>query len=205
MPDNCREWCEHFKGMHRFYDYRLYGNELLERYAHDPYVKFMVDKGEKWAFIADRLRVLLLRDEGGIYVDCDAMPVRSFDSIGRILDNPKVDFVTGLRSPYRKHVALHRGISLVDNTVMLSAKNGRMINRLAGLWQPGKEKQCGYDMGIEVLTNADDATVLLNWRYFYASESSAETIILHDTVNLGSWIPKPVNSFQQEVLNAATA
>lgn len=196
MPANCVEWCAHTKGLNRGYQYHLHGNELLERYKADPYVRALVDRSEKWAFIADRLRVLVLRDEGGIYVDADAMPVRPFDTLSRILDNPRTDFVTGLRSPYRKMVALHRGVSLVDNTVMMSAKGGRMISRLSSLWKPGKEKQTGYDMGIEVLTNADESTVLLNWRYFYAEESHAETIFLHDTVNLGSWIPKPVNTPQ---------
>lgn len=193
MPGNCVDWCAHMKGLHHGWNYRLHKDELLLRYQNDPYVKELMERGEKWAFVADRLRVLLLRDEGGVYVDCDAMPVRSFDSISSVLQNPRTDFVTGLRSPYRKMVALHRGVSLVDNTVMISAKGGRMIARLASLWTPGKEKQTGYDMGIEVLTNADDSTVLLNWRYFYSDKAHAETIILHDSINLGSWIPKPAN------------
>jgi hypothetical protein len=95
-------------------------------------------------------------------------------------------------------VALHCGISLVDNTVMLSAKGGKVVRRLCDLWKPGKEKQTGYEMGIEILCNLDDTVTMLNFRYFYAEQAFQESIILHDAVNMASWVTKPA----QHAINA---
>lgn len=193
IPPHIREWLALSDAMNsrEGFSVFLHGNELLNRYGDDPYVKHLVAIGAKWAFVADRLRVLLLREEGGIYIDADANPQRPFKVLNHILEDPRVDFVTGVRSPYRKMVALHRGISLIDDTVMMSAKNGRMINRMADLWRPGKEKQTGYELGLEVISNVDYSVVLLNWRFFYSEQPEAETIALHDFCNLASWCEKP--------------
>lgn len=192
IPADCKAWCSEWKSLHRGWEYHLWGNELFEKYADDPYVSFMNNSNEKLAFVSDRFRVLLLREFGGVYLDADCLPVRKLDTIAHILDRPDVDFVTGLRPPDRKFVALHRGISLVDNTVMLSAKNGRMINRICSLYTPESRKQNGYSMGLEVIRHADHTTVLLNSRYFYGSSPTPETILLHDNHNLGSWSPVKV-------------
>lgn len=191
IPGEIRDRCAHMKGLNNDMEYRLWGNELIERYRDDPYVTTLLERQDKLAFVADRLRVLLLRDEGGIYVDADAVPVRPFRSIAHIIDNPRCDFVAGMRSPFRKGVKLHGGISLVDNTVLLSAKGGKVARRLCDLWKPGKERQTGYEMGIEILCNLDDTVTILNFRYFYAEEAHHETICLHDAINLYSWSNKP--------------
>lgn len=189
VPNECREWCAEWKGLHPGWTYHLWGNELLVNYANDPYISYMRSSGEKLAFVSDRLRVLLLRDLGGVYLDVDCLPVRKLDTLSHILDRPDVDFVTGMRSPDRQFVALHRGISLVDNTVIMSAKGGKMVNRLCSLYSPESKKQNGYSMGLEVMRHVDHTVVLLNSRYFYGSSSSPETILLHDHHNLGSWSP----------------
>lgn len=203
MPAEMQEWCAQWKALHRDWEYRLWGQDGLDLYADDPYLRHLQAE-EKQAFVADRLRVLLLRDFGGIYLDCDCFPVRPFRSIQHILDAPEVDFVAGMRSPDRKFIALHRGISFVDNTVMCSAKGGRMAHRLCGLYRPDAKKQTGYHMGLEVLRHADGSSVrLLGYRYFYAEQSFPETICLHDGNNLGSWAPpnlfinQPANETQR--------
>lgn len=198
MPSNCREWCAEWKALHPKWNYKLWGNELFDRYPDDPYIKWMKESGEQMAFVSDRFRVLLLREEGGVYLDADCQPVRKLDSISATLDNPGVDFVTGIRPPDRPHVSLHRGVSLVDNTVMMSAKDGKMIGRLCALYGSSSKKQTGYSMGLEIIRNLDESVRLLNWRYFYADRSFPETILLHDDRNLGSWSPKiPFNETQR--------
>ena len=64
----------------------------------------------KWAFIPDRIRLLLLRDYGGIYVDVDCNPIQSFDVTFDKL-NEDHTFFSGMRSPSQSNN------TLVDCTV----------------------------------------------------------------------------------------
>lgn len=174
------------------WSYTLHRDEILERYKDDPYVKKLQVEKENVAFVVDRLRVLLLRDEGGVYCDADCRAVRPFSVVGGIA-MAHWDFMYGARNPHRPGVALHRGIALVDNTVLGSAKNGRMINQLCDLYKPSNRQwlQNGVSIGHAILGNEDWTTMGLNYRYFYADSVSTETIVLHDTMNFASWLQHP--------------
>ena len=190
IPDREFTWAAQMNEMNRSsWLHKYHGNELLERYGQDPFIKYMVAKKERIAFITDRLRVLLLQEEGGIYVDVDSQPIRPFDSID--VWN-RFDFVAGLRSPFRKDVALHRAVPIVDNTFMASFPNGRMIGIIAALWTPAQITSAnhainGHRTGLAIIENCDYTTCLLNHRYIYCEQKYPETLILHDTHNLGTW------------------
>lgn len=187
LPQRYRDWGRKLAEMNPKWEYRLHGDDLLTRYGKDPIIEWMLGTKERWAFIVDRLRVLLLRDEGGVYMDCDCFPVKPLDTL-KIWDDPRVGFVAGMRSPDRRHVSLSApGISLIDNTVLASERNGVMANRLCDLYTATARKHTGMSMGREIIRNADERTVLLNWRYFYAEDKDPASIVLHDAMNLGSW------------------
>lgn len=180
------------QAMNHDMEYKLWGNEILDRFSTDPYVKKLQSEGENIAFICDRLRVLLLRDDGGIYVDADCRAIRPFSTL-KCLTMPHVDFVAGLRNPHRPGVALHRGVALLDNTVLASAPNGRMVNLLCDLYKPGNKQwlQNGVSMGHEIMRNCDETTVILGHEHFYADKPTSKTIVLHDTMNFASWLQHP--------------
>lgn len=195
IPERERVWCAQMAKMNSTWKHTLHGNELFDRFGNDPYIKAMLGKGEKWAFVIDRLRILLLRDEGGVYVDADAEPVKPLDSLP-VWDMPHVDFVAGLRSPSRKDVALHRAVPIVDNTFLASAQGGRVVQHIEALWTPtaitGENHAInGHRVGIAILEHASYDTVLLNFRYIYCETKYPESIILHDSHNLGSWLSTP--------------
>lgn len=194
MPEREKKWCEQMRAMNAGlgWTYQCFGNEMLERFARDPYVKTMVDRNRPMAFICDRIRVLLLQDEGGIWLDPDCQPIRPLDTLAKIWDAPEVEFVMGCRNPFRHMVALSRGITFADNTFIASAPNSRLIRRIAALWRPemmqGTAVVNGNACGLEVLANLDGVTDrLLGYRYFYDLEVTPQTIALHDGHNLGSW------------------
>lgn len=193
IPEREQHWCAEMAKMNPTWKHTLHGNEVLTRYVDDPYIKVMQERQMSLAFISDRLRILLLRDEGGVYLDADCEPIRPLDSM-QIWDRSDLDFVAGLRSPFRKDVALHRAIPLVDNTFMASAKNGHLVSKIASLWSPEHIVIDGHSTGCAVLENADHTTILLNHRYIYAMEKFPENLVLHDfgNRNLGSWA-KPKN------------
>lgn len=195
IPERERQWCEQTERMNPTWAHAVHGNELLEQYGQDPFIKAMLAKGEKWAFIADRLRILLLRDDGGVYLDADAEPVRPLDSLP-IWDWPHVDFVAGLRSPSRKDVALHRAVPIVDNTFLASAKGGRLVRHIDALWTPtaimgDNHAINGHRTGVAIMEHASYDTILLNHRFIYCETRYPESLLLHDSHNLGSWTPNP--------------
>lgn len=171
------------------WSYTLYGKDALDRYADDPYVRALLGKGDKTAFVVDRIRLLLARDEGGFWVDADCKFIRPMSILNTLCERPDLDFVTGLRNPWRPHLGIGRGIPIVDNTVFGSAKGGQMVKRVLNLYKPENPRQTGHSMGMEVLRTADQNTTLLNYRFFYAmnDQVTPETILLHDENNNFSW------------------
>lgn len=186
IPDRERAWCKRMEGMNPTWAYKLYGNEILEKYGQDPYVKALIDQKEQWAFVCDRLRVLLLRDVGGVWLDPDCEPRKPLDTLP-IWDQPHIQFATAMRSPHRKEVALYRGVPIIDNTFLASAPNSHMIRRLLSLWTPQAPVVTGHRCGIAIMEAIDHTTALVNYRYFYAEQAFPESIVMHDGHNLGSW------------------
>lgn len=187
IPDRERRWCAEMKRMNPTWDVRFYGNDILETYGLDPYVRELTDLGKPWAFVTDRIRMLLLRDHGGVWLDPDCQPVRPMDSISEVWDGP-ASFVCGLRSPDRPDVALHRGVTLLDNTFLASSPNSRMCQRILSLWRPQNPVVDGHAVGVEIMRNCLSDVAILNYRYFYGTQFLPETICLHDAHNLASWV-----------------
>lgn len=190
MPMTCKLWIEKLSRMNPDWSHVLWGEDLIDRYAEDPYTAWMLAMGEKMAFVVDRLRLLILRDQGGLYCDVDCFAVRPFRLLDALWNDQTVDFVAGLRSPDRRGVSLGApGIPIVDNTVLGSAKDGRMINRLCNLYTQNSRKHTGLSTGREVLRHADENTRLLGSDYFYAMQDNPKAILLHDGHNIHSWNP----------------
>lgn len=187
IPERERQWCAALKQMNPTWDVRFYGNEALEHYWEDPYIKALQYLEHPMAFLTDRLRMLLLRDHGGIWLDPDCQPVRPLDTLNPLWDGPAT-FIAGFRSPDRPQVALHRGVSLIDNTFLASAKNSRMCQRILSLWRPQNVVVDGHAVGVEIMRNCHSDVVLLNHRYFYGMQNAPETVVLHDAHNLESWV-----------------
>jgi hypothetical protein len=164
--------------------YRLHTD--VKPFESDPYVKWLIATGAKTAFLVDRIRLLVLKQEGGVYVDCDCFACKPFNTMD-LFSDPKVDFMFGMRSPDRAGVGLHGPISFVDNTVMGSAKNGRVVNRLMDLYAPNGKLQNGGSVGLHILRHCDTDCRVVNFRAFYADRRYPESILLHDAINLGSW------------------
>lgn len=187
MPERERQWCGEMGRMNPTWTHKIFGNEILEKYGRDPFVKALIDLGKPWAFVCDRIRVLLLRDDGGVWLDPDCQPVRPLDTLKHVWDGPTT-FAAGFRSPDRPDVALHRGVTLLDNTFLASAKDSRVIRRIASLWKLESIVIDGHAVGVEILRSIDHDVTMLNHRYFYGTQSHPETIVLHDAHNLASWV-----------------
>jgi len=188
MPERETAWCAAMKQMNPDFEHKVFGNEVLDRYGRDPYVSELVSQCEAWAFICDRIRCLLLRDEGGIWLDPDCQPIRPLSRLDHIWNDSKVQFVTSFRHPLRPGVALHRGVTLADNTFMASAPGSRDIKRVMEAWTPLRPLVNGHDIGIQTLIYGEyPETAWLPYKYFYDLTTGPDTLVLHDCHNSGSW------------------
>lgn len=190
QPIPARElaWCKQMKEMNPDFVVSLYGNEIFERYGDDPYVKELISRNEPWAFVTDRLRCLLLRDEGGIWLDPDCQPMRPLSRLDHIWNDERIAFVHSMRDPLRTNVHLHRGITLADNTFLASAPNGRMINRVLEAWTPQSIVIDGHSTGVQILKYTDYDVCCLNYRYFYDLQVTPDCLVLHDGHNAATWV-----------------
>jgi hypothetical protein len=167
--------------------YRIHTNPV--EFCEDAYMKWLMTTEQPVAFVADRMRLLCLQMEGGIYVDADCVAVRPFAALD-VFDDPKADFLFSMRSPDRLGVGLKGPVSLVDNTVLGSAKNGRMVGRLLDLYTPGGKMHNGMSVGHHILRHMHTDTRVVNFRLFYGEQRYPETIVEHDSINYGSWVKK---------------
>ncbi len=187
MPEREAKWCAEMRAMNPTWAHHVFGNEVLQTYFDDPYVKALQHLGKPQAFIVDRIRMLLLKDHGGVWLDPDCQPIRPLDTLNPLWDGPQT-FVAGFRSPDRPDVALHRGVTLLDNTFLASAPNSRMCQRILSLWRPQNVVVDGHAVGVEIMRNCHTDVVLLGHKYFYSTALTPETVVLHDAHNLGSWV-----------------
>ncbi len=80
-----------------------------------------------------------------------------------------------------------RGISVVDNTVMGSAKNGRVINELARLNTSKNPVVKGAGYGYWLMHHGGGDIFWEGADVFYSEVPHPKAVILHDGHNLASW------------------
>lgn len=121
MPEHCSVWVDELIAMNPEIEHRFHGNELFLRYGGDPLLSKQVEMGAKWCYMADRLRLLLLRDEGGMYIDVDVRPLTPLEPLFIEFENS--DFVCAHRTTDGK-------LGHPDIDVMMAKKGSRVVAEL---------------------------------------------------------------------------
>ena len=185
IPEHCKEFSKEMQSMHPNWEYKLWGNELLyDIYSNDKYIKHYLTNPHiyKWAFTADRIRMLLLKEYGGVYCDLDAKPIRPFDFILDRL-NENHTFFGGVR-PFQEH---NNTPPLIDVTVIGATPESRMINYILSLYGDVNRIWMGKTMSDEMWKAIEPDTALFNYKYFYDNKITDETVVLHDIDNQRLW------------------
>tara|TARA_R110002167_G_scaffold323963_2_gene529963 strand:+ start:55 stop:684 length:630 start_codon:yes stop_codon:yes gene_type:complete len=186
-PDTIPKWCADYavemKRVHEElgWKYVFWGNEELKAYEDDIYISKFIEKKEAWSVVVDRLRLLILRDYGGVYIDVDSSIVKSLDHcLDKTSDN--ISFFCGLRATRR-----NPRYCFIEVSVLGSAKNSRMANVLVDSYNAHdlRNASTGGDLGEVIRNNLDVDTAVFNKNYFYSKNIEQDTIILHR--DLGSW------------------
>ena len=186
IPDWCQKFGEEMEAMHPEWEYKLWTHDEIfnQQYKDDPFLQSYLTNPElyKWAFIADRVRLLLLRDFGGVYCDLDAKPVRSFDEILKKL-SPQHTFFAGMK-PTQEHN------TLIDCTVYGSVPNGRIINGCLSCYESLTWAHGCKTFNDKIIATMSTDVALFGYEYFYDNKITQNTIILHDVeaTRLFSWV-----------------
>jgi len=184
-PEWCTRFGEEMQAMHPGWEYKLWKHDDIFNgiYKDDPFLKEYVTNPEvyKWAFMADRIRLLLLRDFGGIYVDLDAKPIRPFDLVLNELSDQHT-FFAGMKDSQSNN-------TLIDCAVYGAARNSRIINECLEEYVDVKWAHGCKTFSEKIIKRFGMDVALFNYEYFYNWQLGENTIVLHDIVEtrLFSW------------------
>ena len=83
-------WWEDFQRIHKDYEFLTFTDKTLKEYGVviPGNLELLYNNVSTYAGRSDILRLILLYEYGGIYVDTDIMPLRSFDPLLKDADNP---------------------------------------------------------------------------------------------------------------------
>lgn len=189
IPEHCAAFGREMEAMHPDWEYTLWTHDMIFNpetglYKDDPYLSNYVQnvKLYKWAFIADRIRLLLLRDFGGIYCDLDAKPIRPFDVVLETL-SPQHTFFAGMKPSQNNN-------TLIDCTVYGSAPNSRMIKLILTCFNDVNWAHGCKTFNDIIITEMGPDVATFGYEWFYNWTISPRTIVLHDVeeTRLFSWV-----------------
>lgn len=186
IPDHCAAFGKEMQEMHPDWEYKLWRHEDIfdDLYKNDPYLQNYIKDPNlyKWAFIADRIRLLLLRDFGGIYCDLDAKPIRPFDIILDSLTEEQT-FFAGMKPSQDNN-------TLIDCTVYGSVPDGRVINECLACYHRLNWAHGCRTFNDRIIEKMGPDIALFGYEYFYNWQISDKTIVLHDVedTRLFSWV-----------------
>ena len=175
-PKVCQKFGEEMEAMHPDWEYKLWTHDEIfnQQYKDDPFLQAYIKEPEtfKWAFITDRIKLLLLRDFGGVYIDVDAKYMKPFDIVMDKLED-KHTFFAGMKT-------YNEQSSLIECAVYGSAPNSRLINLCLDFYQDTRWAHGCMDFSNVIVHNLEDDALLLNSKYFYSFEEFEQTIVLHE-------------------------
>ena len=170
--------------MNKDYTYRLWGNEVFEEFKDDIYLKSYIQTGVPLAFVCDRIRLLLLKKFGGIYLDVDCKPIKSFDHVYEHLTNNHC-FFAGMKRTQNHN-------TLIDCAIYGSTPNSRVIDDCLDTYDDIEWGNGGKLFNDAIIKFMKPDVALFGYEYFYDWKVTDKTILLHDIVDtrLFSWVPE---------------
>ena len=81
IPETFEKWWQDFKVIHPDYEFLTITDNNYKDYYMSEELKEIFNKCETYAGRTDILRISILHQIGGVYVDTDVMPLKSFDAI----------------------------------------------------------------------------------------------------------------------------
>ena len=194
LPEKYVEMTANMEAMHPDWEYKLWTHDEIfnDRYADDIYLQAYIKEPDtfRWAFIADRIKLLLLRDFGGVYVDVDAKYMKSFDVVMDKLEE-RHTFFAGMKTYDVQS-------SLIECAVYGAAPNSRLINLCLDFYQDTRWAHGCMDFSNVIVHHLEDDALLLSSKYFYSFQEYEETIVLHEPEDIRLYSHSDENNAKEE-------
>lgn len=186
MPQHCVEFCKEMKNMNPEFEHKLWGNEVLKQFNKDEYLNSYLEAKSSIpiAFICDRIRLLLLKKYGGVYLDVDCKPIKPFSFIFNKLTNQHC-FFAGMKRTQNHH-------TLIDCAIYGSTVNSRVIDDCLSTYEDLNFANGGHLFNNKIIETMEPDIALFGYEYFYNWEVTDKTVLLHDIADtrLFSWVPE---------------
>tara|TARA_R100001460_G_scaffold44439_1_gene81207 strand:- start:1081 stop:1737 length:657 start_codon:yes stop_codon:yes gene_type:complete len=186
MPKHCVEFCKEMKDMNPEFEHKLWGNEVLKEFKDDKYLYSYLElnSGIPIAFICDRIRLLLLKKYGGIYLDVDCKPIKPFSFIFDKLTDQHC-FFAGMKRTQNHH-------TLIDCAIYGATVNSRVIDDCLSTYEDLNFANGGHLFNNKIIETMEPDIALFGYEYFYNWEVTDKTVLLHDIADtrLFSWVPE---------------
>ena len=182
--------------MHPDWEYKLRGHDEIfnDLYKDDEFIQYYIQDPDlyKYAFICDRIRLLLLRDFGGVYCDLDCKPIKSFNTVRDGLTD-KISFFCGMKPSQDNN-------TLMDCTVYGSAPNSRMVQELLSCYHRKEWAHGCKTFNNKIIQTIDDDVAVFGFEYFYGWKITDKAVVLHDVeeTRLFSWVEEQ-EGFKKEL------
>lgn len=177
IPNRCLEFIEKIKQMNPEFQHFLWRNEILEKYKDDLFLQNYIKQPNffKWKNISNRLKLLLLRDFGGICVDVDAKPIKGFNSVLNKLES-NVLFFTGVTQETKNW-----NLPFFTNFKILgSVKDFRLIKEGLDSYIDFNKIYYPIDISRKITDNIDQDICLFGHEYFYNNIETNKTVIIFE-------------------------
>ena len=175
MPSHYLEFIEEMKEKNPEFQHYLWGNEVLDRYKDDLFLQNYFKKSNiyGWKNAANRIKLLLLKDFGGICVDVDAKPIKGFNSIFSQLES-NILFFTGVTQEEK-----HWNQPFFTNFKILgAAKDFRLINKGLSHYTNPVDEYYPKDISKTMFHDLDYDVCLFGHDYFYNEVETDKSIII---------------------------
>ena len=173
MPERCAQMIADLRAMNPDWDHVLWTDAEAEGYFKtDPVLRKAASGPDRIpaAMLSDRLRFLILRDYGGVYIDADTIPVRPLDDLHEMFDEKEL--VIGKRM---------KGNVSADIGVIWAAYGSSVIEELLACHEFLSAKDL-----IKVLIRLDNVTIT-DSEYWYSQTVTEKSYLLTLHDRLGSW------------------
>lgn len=200
IPEECKMLAYKMQEMHPDWEYKLWDNEAVfeGQFKDDPYLKDWKDKISsdyllQPAFISDRVRLLILKAIGGIYVDMDALAIKPFDTLLDKLNDNITFFAGASHGPSNEYGIVE---PIIDVTVLGAVPNCRIINKLLS---SNDFPMSGLHISRDLFKYLDFDMAIFGKDYFYSDKDITEnTIIIHEPIRLLSWAHSGIKPWWME-------
>ena len=124
IPASFLEYLEEIKKLNPSFKHIYWGRELIEKYKNDKSIQLYLKEKNNIDFITNKIKLLTLKEFGGIFLNLDLKYIKSFDKMYNQIDVENISFLS-LTKQKEEH---WQNPWYINFELIGSSKNSRLID-----------------------------------------------------------------------------